>query len=327
MELILAKADGQEERRVWNNLDMETGGENDFELAVPYAEWDGSIAFDKLLYIPGTEFGGIIKEIETQTSTDTILARGFTWRGYLAHRIIEPPAGSDYKIVSGELNSVISSLLGSSLGTLFRVSTTSTGKSVSNYQFERYTTLEAGLTKMLATKGYKLHIEYKQTETGGYVELSAVERNDYGDQIEISQDAQLDFTSHDYRRGINHLICLGIGELSERVVVHLYADANGAISQTKSITGLNEIVDVFENTAAEEDMLIETGIERFKTLINYKNSEITTQEMLQIDADIGDTITSRDYITGTVVTKPITRKILKIEGGIEHIEYKVEDES
>ena len=130
MELILAKADGQEERRVWNNLDMETGGENDFELAVPYAEWDGSIAFDKLLYIPGTEFGGIIKEIETQTSTDTILARGFTWRGYLAHRIIEPPAGSDYKVVSGELNSVISSLLGSSLGTLFRVSTTSTGKSV-----------------------------------------------------------------------------------------------------------------------------------------------------------------------------------------------------
>jgi hypothetical protein len=33
--------------------------------------------------------------------------------------------------------------------------------------------------------------------------------------------------------GVNHLICLGSGELQNRIVVHLYVDADGNISQTQ----------------------------------------------------------------------------------------------
>lgn len=334
MELILATSDGREERTIWDNIDFEIGGEgsekgqgaNTFEIALSYPDWDKSYSFGKRIYEPGTEHGGIIKDIEGATNTDMIYVRGYTWRGYLAHRIIEPPAGSDYKTVSGELNSVISSLVGSSLGSLFQVSSASTGVSVSNYQFDRYTTLEAGLTKMLATKGYKLNIRYVQTDLSGYVLLEAIPANNYGNQVEISQDSLLNFANRDYRMGTNHLICLGVGELKDRTVIHLYANANGVISQTKTITGLEEVVEIFDNPGADSDVLLTTGTERLKTLLNEKSFTAAVKGIDNIDLTLGDTITGRDYITGTVVTKPIVQKIVRRENGLLTVDYKIEGE-
>lgn len=334
MELILATSDGREERSVFDNIDFEIGGEssemgqgaNTFELTLSYPDWDGSYKIGKRIYEPNTEHGGIIKDIEGATNTDMIYVRGYTWRGYLAHRIIEPPAGSDYKTVSGELNSVISSLVGNMFGSLFQVSTTSTGKSVSNYRFDRYTTLEAGINKMLASKGYKLSIRYIQTDLSGYVLLEAVPANDYGSDIEISQDSLLNFANRDYRMGTNHLICLGIGELAQRTVIHLYADARGNISQTQSITGLEEVVEVFDNPGADSDVLLQTGTERLQSLLNQKTFTAAVKGIDNINLTLGDTITGRDYITGNVVTKPIVQKIVKRENVLLTVDYKIEGE-
>lgn len=334
MELILATSDGREERAIWDNIDFEIGGEssefgqgaNTFELSLSYPDWDGSYAFGKRIYEPNTEHGGIIKDIEGATNTDMIYVRGFTWRGYLAHRIIEPPAGQDYKTVSGELNSVISTLVGNMFGSLFQVSNTSTGVTVSNYQFNRYTTLEAGIVKMLASKGYKLSIKYIQTDLSGYVLLEAVPANDYGSQIEISQDSPLNFANRDYRMGTNHLICLGIGELSQRTVIHLYADAYGNISQAQSITGLEEVVEIFDNPGADSDVLLQTGTERLQSLLNQKTFTAAVKGIDDIDLTLGDTITGRDYITGNRVTKPIVQKIVKRENGLLTVDYKIEGE-
>lgn len=325
MELILATSDGRELCTVWDDIDFDIGGENNFELTLDYPSWNADFKQGALLYVPGTEYGGIIKDVEGMTETDQIFVRGYTWRGYLAHRIIEPPSGQDYKTVSGELNAVIAEAIGSSLGSLFVVSDADTGVTVT-YRFNRYVTVNDGLTAMLATKGYRLDIQYVQTETGGYVQIQALPAGNYGSDIEISQDSRLNFTSRDYRMGVNHLICLGIGELADRTVIHLYADANGNISQTQTITGLNEIVEVFDNPGADSEVLLTTGTERFKTLLNFKSFQAALKDVDDLDLYLGDTFTGRDYITGNVVTKPIIEKIVKRENGLFTVDYKIEGE-
>lgn len=325
MELILATSDGREERTVNEDIDIEIGSENTFEIEANALSWDGSFGYGKLVYEPGTEHGGIIKDIESSTVTDSIFVRGYTWRGYLAHRIIVPPAGEDYKVVSGELNAIIAEVLGSSLGSLFRVADQSTGVSINSYSFDRYTTAEAGLSKMLNTVGYRLQIRYIQTEFGGYVEIGAVEAINHVD-VDISQDSGMDFSSRDYRMGVNHLICLGTGELKDRIVVDLYCDKDGNISRTKSISGLDEIVEIFENTTAEEEDLITTGTDRFQTLLNYKSFKAQARNIDDINLQLGDTITGRDYITGNVVTKPIISKIVKRTEGLLTVDYRISGE-
>lgn len=327
MEMILATSDGQEERTIFDDVDFEIGGENTFEIAVDYPSWQGDYTFGKRVYIPGTEYGGIIKAIEGSTVTDQIFVRGYVWRGYLMKRIIEPPSGSDYYTVSGELNECISTVLDSSLGSLFQVSSEDTGVSVSSYQFNRYVTVEEGLTAMLESVGYRLNIEYVQTELSGYVEVSAVEAVDYGEEVDISQDGQLDFSSLDYRMGVNHLICLGSGELAQRLVVHLYADANGNISTTQSITGIDEIVEVYDNNGIDDsETMTEMGIDYMKELLSYKQFDATSKDLDDIDLPLGDTITGRDYVTGTVVTQPIVIKIAHRQGGLFSYEYRIKGE-
>ena len=60
MELILAASDGAEEKRIYEDADIEMGNENDFELSVPYTAWDGSYAFEKRIYVPDTEYCGCL---------------------------------------------------------------------------------------------------------------------------------------------------------------------------------------------------------------------------------------------------------------------------
>lgn len=327
MDLILATADGREERTVWDTIDIEVGTEadNSFEMSIPSYQWDGSLAFGKRLYIPGTEYGGIIRDIVGNTNLGTVKVRGYTWRGQLAHKIIQPASGQDYYTVSGELNAVIATVLNNTLGDMYQVSSEDTGVSVSNYQFNRYVDMNKGLSAMLASKGYRLDLSYVQTDTSGYVELSAQPADTYADDIEISQDTMLTFTSEDNRMGTNHLICLGKGELAERTVIHLYADVNGNISQTRTITGLDEIVDVFDDSSAEYDDLLKNGTERFLELISKKTFQANFQST-DIELRIGDIITGRDYITGNVATQPIVRKIIKRENGTYVISYKIQGE-
>lgn len=318
MDLILASANGVEECVVDYDFDMDIGGSNDFQVRLSYATWDERVQIGKLIYIPNTEYGGIIKRIESATNTGEILLKGYTWRGYLSHRIIEPPSGEDYRIVSGELNDVIAGLVSIPL---FRVSTDNTGMNVM-YQFKRYTDAANGIEAMLASVGYRLDIRYVQTESSGHVLLQAVPAANYGD-TGFSQDSMIDFSSIDNQMGVNHLICLGKGELKDRLVVHLYADANGNVSQTQTIFGIDEIVATFENSGAETDTLIETGTKR---LNETKSNKSFTPDLKDINTELylGDIISGRDYITGNSVTKPIANKIVTRTGGVMSYAYKIE---
>ena len=77
------------------------------------------MTFGNIVYAAGTEYGGIIGQVNTQTSLDTVSLKGYTWRGILDKKIIKPPAGQDHLVVSGELNSIIKISSRSSIAPFF----------------------------------------------------------------------------------------------------------------------------------------------------------------------------------------------------------------
>lgn len=306
-------------------IDIAIGEENDYEIKILRDEWRSEYTFGNVFYVKDTEYGGIVGEVDTSTAEDTISLLGRTWRGMLDKKIIRPPTGQDYKRVSGELNAVLGELITEQFDDYFVVSQDDTGVSLTNYQFDRYCTLLSGINKMLKSVGYRLKIRYVQQERGqpGYVELSAVPIVDYSEQIELSQDSQLNFTFKNCRNGVNHLICLGKGELQERQVIDLYVQADGGIGSEPYYTGIQEIAATYEDTSSETDELEEKGREKLQELMNSTSFSMDV-ETLNMDVEIGDIIGGRDYLTGLYAKKPIAKKIYKVEDGKTSLEYEIE---
>lgn len=326
-QLILADQNLRDVKPVMDaDIDIAVGtDENDYEIKIRRDRWDERYTYGNIFYIKNTEFGGIIGRKKINTAEDTISLYGRTWRGMLDKKIICPPSGQDYRKVSGELNTVLNTLITEQFNDYFVVSQEDTGVSVTNYQFDRYCTLSAGIAKMLKSVGYKLHIEYIQQERGqpGYVELSAVPIVDYSEQIELSQDSRLNFTFDETKNGVNHLICLGKGELQDRQVIDLYVGQNGNIGTTQYYTGVQEVAETYEDTSSESDELEEKGREKLLELMNSTSFSMDV-ESLDMDVEIGDIIGGRDYVTGMYAAKPIAKKIYKVEGGKTSLEYEIE---
>lgn len=326
-QLILADQNLRDIKPVMDaGIDFAIGtDENDYEIKIRRDRWDERYAYGNIFYIKNTEFGGIIGRKKINTAEDTISLYGRTWRGKLDKKIIRPPAGQDYRKVSGELNAVLDTLVTEQFNDYFVVSQMDTGVSVTNYQFDRYCTLLAGITKMLKSVGYKLHIEYIQQERGqpGYVELSAVPIVDYSERLELSQDSRLNFVFDETKNGVNHLICLGKGEFQERQVIDLYVQEDGSIGTTQYYTGIQEVVETYEDTSSESDELEKKGREKLQELMNSTSFSMDV-ESLGMDVEIGDIVGGRDYVTGMYAAKPIAKKIYKVSGGKVSLEYEIE---
>lgn len=329
MELILADDSLHDIRRVFDyEIDVDLGGTNTFEFKVRRADYAQDLTFGNVVYAPETEYGGIIGQVNTQTSLDTVSLKGYTWRGMLDKKIIKPPAGQDHLVVSGELNNIIKNLIAEQYSSVFSVSEEDSGGTVTSFQFDRYCTLLAGIRKMLKSAGYKLDIDYIQQEQGkaGYVQLSATPIVDYSATIELSQDDQLDFSFENVRNGTNHLICLGKGEGVDRTVIDLYVQQDGTIGTTQHFTGINEVAEVYEDTSAEDAAALqEKGVEKLTELMNYTLFEMDIQT-LDLDVDIGDIIGGRDYDTGLYAKKPVSGKIWRVADGKETVEYSIAGE-
>ena len=231
MEFIIADRDKKELGYVDIDMDMDIGGTNDYEFSVSVKQWEDIYSQASYLYIPDTEYGGPVSRIKTSDQTVTIT--GDIWRKQLEQKIIEPPAGQAYRTVSGEANAVIRELVNTMFAGSFSVPEIDSGIQVS-YQFERYVPLLSGISKMLEGCGAKLDIKFRQHQVGFTVELQALPVIDYSEELEYGSDNNIQFTTTEAQRGINHLICLGKGELADRLVVHLYADAEGNVSETQT---------------------------------------------------------------------------------------------
>ena len=177
-----------------------------------------------------------------------------------------------------------------------------------------------------ARKVQKPYIEIKQGDANEpfSVILSAVPIQNLYSEIEYSQDSKIAINMSESRRGINHLICLGKGELKNRQVVHLYVQLDGSISQKKYYIGLAERTAVYDYSNAESiEDLTTKGEEQLATLMGRKVMAMSVQD---VDVQIGDIIGGRDYEKQIYMQKPVVQKIVKIEQGNLSIEYKVEGE-
>lgn len=322
-EIIVAKQDGEELGAIlYTEYDFETGDDkaSTFLVTCLTNEWQ-SMPDGARIYIPDTEYGGLYKKTEVVSKYGTVAAGGYTWRGLMHRKVIQPPTGQDYAVDNGELNAIIKSRVEAAFPVLMTGSTETTDVTVS-YQHKRYCTLYDGLKEMLASVGYRMRLRYDQ----GLAKLviDAVPRVDYSGEIEYSSDMNADYKMTLDYMGINHLICLGNGELKDRIVIHLYVDQYGRISTRQTYFGEDEVVGIYDYKGASSDELMKSGIEQLQRDINRSKFSIDIDSLKEVA--IGDIVGSRDYTTGYTVKAPITKKVVKCRDGKETVEYKLSEE-
>ena len=291
-------------------VDIEVGttdsAKNDFEISGHLPE--GAAGF----YIPGTEYGGIVEYETTGSRYGMDTQKG------------QPPAGSDYKIVSGDANTIIRNILSGHLGGFFTVPTSSSGITISSYQFKLYSTIHEGLTDMLLDNDAKLQITAEKGTPGGPIKVTvqAVPAETIPGTYNDDSPVSLKFTEDNM--GINHLLCLGRGELQNREKVDLYINAAGKVSETQYYTGFAERTAKYDYTSAQSlDDLKKNGKKRLLELASSKKLQIMETDR---DADIGDIVTGKK---GRIqVSAPIGLKIVKLSAdGVMSIECKVTGEN
>lgn len=307
--------------QVSTDLDYVT---NNFEITMELpASKDGLLWAENeiscFVYVEGTEYGGEILGSEIDIAENTIKYTGRTWRGCLAQWIIEPPAGEDYLVVSGNLAESLRTL---PMGTWIRVADTS--YSGGSYQFDRYVTTFEGATNLLtaAQANLRMAFSFESDGYGGEAVLNIIEARDRRNEIEVSQDYNdsIQLTIVRDSNTPRHVICLGSGELRDREVVHLYADENWNVSTTP-IPGAYP-VETYE--AAGSGALEADGRKHFLELIhNHEQIEVNINDL---DIQLSDIIGGKDVLTNETVSAEITTIIWRAQNfgdyQSETFEYK-----
>lgn len=341
MDLIYMNADKEDVGVLQNyELDLAYGeDENNFECTMPAKSHCCEAGY--YLYIDGTEYGGIIDGIESDTGTEDVIYSGRTWHGILGSKVILPLQSGEtstdkvtirtvdatetslvnrYLIISGEAHACIQFLIDRlGLTDMFEAPGNSSGASIISYQFNRYTDAYMGIRKMLASAGLKMKLTYKD----GKMVISAVDRYDYSKDDSFDSDL-IDFKVSKKYRTVNHLICLGKGELEDRLVIHLYADAEGNISQEQTQFGMDEYTAKYDySTIESEEDLMQNGIDELKKLWSQDQLSMDFDESM--DAyDVGDIVGAVDNVTGVSAVSTITKKIVTIRNGKVSIELSTD---
>ena len=290
--------------------------ENDFECQVNINNNVCEAGY--YLYFEGEEYGGIIDSVEVDTASETVIYKGRTWHGILNSKVLQPDINQDYLIVNGEANTVINELISRmGLSALFRVSSASSGVNISNYKMNRYIEGYTGILKMLKEANGKLNVKFK----GGFVELSASPLIDYSQDEQFDTD-QISFKIQQNFKPINHVICLGKGDLKDRRVIHVYSDLLGNISGTQTLTGINEICTIYENSSTEsDDELIKGGVDIIEKSF-ASNSVDFSFDSNEERFDVNDIIGAKELVTGVVVKAFISKKVVKLDKYSTSISYE-----
>ena len=291
-------------------LDLAYGsGENDFDLRCPARLKPGC-----RWWVDGTGWGGIVDDVRTSVTggEGELTYHGRDWHGLLASKILEPDKGRDYLTMSGTIGTLLRTVI-SRIGLQGLLTVTETSAKTANWQAERYTDAWSGLAKML--RGSGLRLRFTATQNG--IQIDAPPITAAGDSIDSDL---IDFDATLASHPINHLICLGKGELKDRIVVHWYADQKGTLSHTQTIKGADERTSVYELSNADAAELETKGKQKLLELRDSGSIDVTVADGL--DLDVGDTVTGRDNTTGLQVTAEITKKIVKISDGLPTITYE-----
>lgn len=270
MDIIYADRNKFELGTIKNSvLDIAYGNdENDFECIVDKSKHCCKEHY--YLYINDTEYGGIIDKIGTNSNNEVIYS-GRTWHGILDGKIICPDQGNDFYVVKGEANKVIGLIIKKlGLSNLFTSSSEDSGIQIS-YQFPRYVKGYQGIINMLRSASAKLKIVTKNQ----MVELSAELLVDYSQNDEFNTKQMVFDITKDYRP-VNHLICLGSGELSNRKVIHLFVDENGGLQRYLKT----------EVPFSDDDYVLDTSMQKlfdedeYAKTFEYSNAAVTENYLI-----------------------------------------------
>lgn len=299
------------------NVDFDIGVTNDFELTTTTS--NNLLDDGFTIYEDGSELGGIVSTISVDTGSKSLKYGGLTWRGMLTKHIIKPSAGEDYRVVTGTVHSILSALISDfGIGSVFIADADNT--TISNFQFDRYCTALSGINKMMASVGRRLSIEYLSFDDK--VHLVSKPIVDYSSSIELSEDGNVCMKIKRNNQKVNHLVCLGKGELKDRVTADLYLQADGTIGTVQYYTGIDEVAEVYDyNSAESADDLVAKGKEKFAELI--KTDTIETSLSNDINVDLYDILGGRERITGIAVKVAVINKIIKRDKGNVTTSYKV----
>ncbi len=286
----------------------------DFQITTDIAnkELEGK----SLWYIDGTGYGGIVDYIDKDSGAGELNYRGKNIRGILKNKIIEPPKGSDYRIVSGNVSDIINQLLREfGLYGLFKFAPEE--EQVEYYKFSRYTDFYSGIVALL----YQVSGILAITINKGTIWLSKSNRVDYSNEMEYT-GSNINFKMTRGFNPVNHLICLGSGELKDRLVIHLYVDGDGDIVDKQYYFGLDEVVEVYEYTSeGSYEKLKQEGINKLGELRSTDAFEVSDVEDKRLK--IGDIIGAYDEETNYRIKREIVDIIANISDNSIELQYKV----
>lgn len=301
----------------------------EFELDVAFGSDENALQLEaradeapeegQFVFIDGTEYGGVIDQASYEAGREasgSILCKGRTWHGILAGKRLLPDSGSGYLSVSGKADDALASLI-ERMGLSGLFSAASDDTSVS-YTFDRFVDGYSGLKAMAKANGRKVVMRRK----GGKVEISLPPVVDYANKVDSDL---LDFTLTAVHRCINHLVCVGTGELENRAVVHFYADTAGNVSHTQSLFGVDEICALYDYSNADEAKLEEEGGKKLREYQTRGSVEVDAHD--DIDVDVDDIISARDNAHGKTVSATVVKKIVQVSHGVATYKYEVGSET
>lgn len=298
------------------NADFAVGNsENSFQIDFSIKKFE-KYKNIKFVNVDETECGGQVNRIIVNTANDTFSISGKTWRGILDEKIIIPEKSQDYYTVGGKANEIIETLLNKvGLQDFFTVEKFS-APLIKNFSFDRYCTLLEGLVKMLASVDFILKIRFEN----GKVIISAIQNTK---SVELD-NYDCDFEIVKTNCPVNHLICLGKGELKNRQVINLFLSRSGNVVDNQEFFNVAERCAVYDYPNVESlEELKKSGTSKLIDLSNAdEKAEMTFNS---VDYEIGQTVTAYEHYTGQQVIKKVSKKILTITAGNKNIKYELED--
>lgn len=280
------------------------------------------LAKGSLIWSPGTEYGGIIQDIQSKLETDGqryVYYSGPSWSGRLSQRIVCPPSGKDHYTMTGEANEALNALIEYlGLDYLFQAPEGNSGITLDT-DLERFADGYSALRKAAAENDCRLSMAYDNAAKKVIIQF--VQRETHGNYTSDNSPISVTVGSP-----VNHLVCAGTGELQDRVVVHLYIDKDGNVSQTQYYKGADEISTLYENTSADKDKLIEEGTKKILEYQEVNQVEISVEDGSEDLYPLDDVIVGFDPVTGIKASSTIAKKVVSVDAqGFESYRYEAAD--